>query len=208
MVKFNLDTREFNQTLKEYAKYSKRDAATICNTKAFFIARRAVIETPKAKKSDINKMISRRGSVILGKIINARRGAKGFKGLYGDTMRDAQLTVIAARRRSIAFLKSGWLPAVKILERLAEKRGAPRRPGSDIKEYGKKKGAAVTASSGKKVFAEIINAADAEHDKKQALITYGLPALQRAFSFETNSMREYVERKFKETARKLGIKTL
>lgn len=206
-VKFQIDSREFDRTLRRYVEFSKRDFPTICNTKAFFIARRAVIETPKAQKSDINRLISRTGAVILGKIINKRRGEKGLRGLTGEAMRQAQLVVIAARKRSVAFLKSGWLPAIRILEPLSEKRGAPRRPGRDVVEYGKKKGSATPARPGFKIYSQIVNAADAKHDKKGALLTYGLPALQKAFNFETLSMKEYIERKMRGSAKSAGIRT-
>lgn len=205
-MKLTLKTAEFNRTLKQYLEHSRRDLPTVLNTKAFFIARRAVIETPKAQAADVRRLISRKGEILLGKIINKRRGEKGLPGLYGDAMQQMQLTVVAARRKSIAFLKSGWLPAIRRLEPYAEKRGAPRKPGKDIAQIGQAKGEATPARPGWKIFSQIVNAADADKDSKAALLQYGGPALQRAFDFEVKSMREYIERKLKAAAKRVGIK--
>jgi hypothetical protein len=211
-----VDTREFDQTIRRYREVSKRDVVTIVNTKAFFIARRAVIETPKTDKSKITALF-RDGSgwrsglsggtgAIVGRIINKRRGDRGEKGLYGRAMAEAVAMMKAARLRSVAFLKSGWLPAIKTLAGLAEKRGAPRQDRS-AKQYGAVKGRAQPATAGWFPKAVIDNLASARHETREALVRYGGPALQRAFDFETRSMLDYIERKLKAGAKACGIKT-
>lgn len=239
MVKVHLDRREFDQTLRLYARYSKRDPATICNTKGFFIARRAVLETKKASKAKIARdlregiktgrvnfsagknavwggtllsqinsgVIMERGAPLAALIINKRRSDKGQPGLYGDAMKRAIASLIAVRKRSVAFLKSGWLPAIKTLEPLAQKRGAPRSPGRDVQIVGKPKGYAIPAKEGFVAVSEIVNQAIAKHDRKDALQKYGGPALEKAFRFEMASMRQYIERKMRETAKRAGIRT-
>jgi len=203
-VSFKIDATEFNATLRKYVLVSSREIPDIVNTKAFFIARRAVVETPKA---DFHKISELRGSALIGKIINKRRGLHGEKGLYGREMAKMVATVLAARRRSIAFLKSGWLPAIRILDAVVHsKRGAPRLDRSS-KIYGQPKGSAAVASTGWRVKATIINAALASRDHKDALGKYGMPALQKAFDFERQSMLDYMERKMKAAANSVGIKT-
>ena len=240
-VTFRVNTTEFDATLRRYQALSRRDPKKICDTKAFFIARRAVIETPKADKAAIKgdlgrvssgdrdakgryagkgKGVSRILSLRMVKrysrfglevqaplaalIINKRRG-KG-RGLHGAAMTEAIRAMIAARLRSIAFLKSGWLPAIRALVGLADTRGAPRQEAAPI-QVGVAKGYAIPAKEGWKAKTTIANSADAKHDDKTALYKYGEPALQRAFDAETASMKDYIERKLKETAKTAGVRT-
>lgn len=228
-VTFRVNTREFDATLRRYKELSKRDPKKICDTKAFFIARRAVIETPKADKAnikgDLGRLIVKKREVVgmslrtvkrfsrfglevqaplVALMINKRRG-KG-RGLYGAAMTEAIRALIAARLRSIAFLKSGWLPAIRALVGLADTRGAPRQERGPT-EIGVPKGYAVPASQGWKAKTTIANSAEARHDDKTALYKYGEPALQRAFDAETASMLDYMERKFRETAKEAGVRT-
>lgn len=201
-----LNTREWDATFKKYMTLSKRDLPTALNAKAFFIARRAVLETPKAKLSNR----SLRTDAVLGSIINKRRAARGERGLWGPEMAKAVETLYAVRRRSVAFLKSGWLPAIKILEQAVEpkyRRNAPRSDRS-AQQVGQPKGSANPAkSTGWRVHAIIANAANATHDQKDALLKFGGPALSRAFAHEVQSMKEYIERKMRDTAKSCGVKT-
>jgi hypothetical protein len=205
-VKFTLNRREFDRTLRQYVELSKRDIPTIVNTKAFYIARRATVETPAVSAEEIRKFIGTDGGAIMGKIINSRRGKRGEKGLYGKEMTKMIATVKAARLRSRAFLKSGWLWAVKQLEPFAEKRGAPR-VDRKAKIIGKAKGRAEPAKQGFRVVAKIINTVTAKWDKRETAASKAEPVLQRAIDFETQSMKDYMERKLKESAHRAGIKT-
>ncbi len=204
-VSIKINRREFDATLRKYILISKREIPDIINTKAFFIARRAVVETPKAKLGRMSASTAR----TLGKIINKRKGARGEKGLYGSDMAKAVELLYAARRRSVAFIKSGWLPAIRELEKLIPskyRRGAARKDNS-AKQIGDAKGNATPARAGFRVQAKIINAAIAKRDKKDALGKYGMIGLQRAFDFETKSMLEYIARALGQAANKAGIKT-
>jgi hypothetical protein len=200
-----LNTKDWDKTFSRYMEFSKRDLAGALNAKAFFIARRAVVETPKAKLT----RLSRATGAILGRIVNKRRGLAGDKGLYGAEMANVVEIIYAARRRSVAFLKSGWLPAIRKLEQSVEpkyRRGAAR---SDLtaKQVGQPKGSAIPARTGWRCTARIENAALATHDKKEALDLFGGPALQRAFDYEVQSMKEYIARKMRDTAKAAGIRT-
>ncbi len=59
-ISFKVDTREFDRTLKKYTQFSKRDIPVICNTKAFYIARRATKETKKASEAKIERAMNKR----------------------------------------------------------------------------------------------------------------------------------------------------
>lgn len=202
-----LNTKEFERTLKSYMRLSKRDFVSAINTKAYYIARRAVVETPAVKPEEIREFIKRDDGAIIGKIINARRGKRGEKGLYGKEMAQMVATVRAARLRSRAFIKSGWLWAVKTLAPHAEKIGQPRITGPKAKTIGRAKGSAVPARNGWKITAKIINTVTAAWDKREGAAKYAVPALQRAFDFETKSMKDYIARKLTQRAKKEGIRT-
>ncbi len=222
-VSFKVNTAEFQRTLRRYREFSKRDLATIVNTKALFIARRALRETPKADKAKIAKELGRiiktgknAGKLRLAKgsqhdaplaalIINKRLGTG--RGLRGEAMAKTIRSFIASRMRSIAFLKSGWIPAIKALSPFAELRGAPRQGPAPV-QYGRPKGSGTPArGSTWNPKAIIENAAGDNKENRGALITYGGPALQAAVDAETASMKEYIGRKLTESAAKAGIRT-
>lgn len=229
-VQFKIDAKEFTDTLNRYRTLSKRDPKTICDTKAFFIARRATLETMKASKQsitgDLGKIIrvkkepvalrlktvrrfTRWGleyqAPLAALIINARRGRAGKPGLFGAAMTEAIHNMIAARLKSIAFIKSGWIPAIKTLMPFADKKGAPRQDKAE--QLGRPRGYARPAASNWKASAVLVNTASTTRDQKQALLKYGGPGLQRAFDAETASMRQYMEDKLRGSAKAAGIKT-
>jgi hypothetical protein len=228
-ITFRVNTDEFTATLNRYRQLASRDPKKICDTKAFFIARRAVIETPKADKAqikdDLGRIIHRKKQPVrmslrtvkrytryglevqvplAALIINARRG-RG-RGLYGSAMTEAIRAMLAARLRSIAFLKSGWLPAIRTLVGLADTRGAPRQERGPA-QIGVAKGYAVPAQSGWRARTIIANMASTRKEDRTALYKYAEPALQRAFDAEEASMRDYIERKMRETAQAAGVRT-
>lgn len=227
---FKLDTREFSSTLRRYAGYSKRALPVILNTKAFYIARRATVETPKASSSKIAKelreprlqrTVNKKGratnrKTTLGRlIIMARRARAGLPGLSKTELTSAVKGLIAARKRSVAFLKSGWLPAIKRLEPLAERVGIKPRVDVSGKQYGRAKGSASPAVGGFSPRASITNDAlpkargvfKSLGGNRQQALKFAGPALQRAFGHEMRSMKDYIERKLREEAQRATIKT-
>ncbi len=221
-----VDNREFTASLRQYVKLSRTAFPDIANRKAFFIARGATRETPKADKntikSQLGSLIGRKGkkrrlklaqgtthdAPLAALIINAWRGRAGKPGLFGAEMRDAIEKLLALRMRSIAFIKSGWLPAIRILgAKVRSKSGAPREDKSAA-IVGKDKGRAIPARDGAfRVRATIENSASTSRDKKQALFKYGEPALERAFAAETASTIAEIERRLREAAQKARIRT-
>jgi hypothetical protein len=237
-----INRRDFDRSLSQYIRHSRRDVPVIVNTKAFYIARRATVETPKSDKSKV--MAELRGSrsknftTKKGKtkqiqyslaqlLVVARRASKGLSIKKSD-IKDEVKKLISSRLRSIAFLKAGWLPAIKKLEPLSDKIGggggariSKRNSGT---QYGKPKGDATPAkeSSGMKARATILNDALPNNhsgsflskiihhfnppNRSQAL-GYVEPALQKAFDFETKSMNQYIEKKLKASAARASIKT-
>lgn len=141
-------------------------------------------------------------------IINARRKKEGKQLLFGPEMDREMNKVWLARKRSVAFLKSGWLPSIKTLRPLVKDRKGIAQMDRSAKQIGKPKGFALPARSGNwKPRGEIVNTASAKRDDKGALEKYGGPALQAAFDHEVASMKDYIARKLADSARRLGIKT-
>lgn len=212
-VEFKLDTKEFNEALRRYRELSSRSEEEIVNTKAFFIARRAVVETVKADKGKIKSFFSGKqgeSARIVGMIINKGRSKRGEKGLYGEAMAEAQAMMLAKRLRSIAFIKSGWIWCIKNLEKYVKsKRGAARNEAGQIKTFGKPKGKATPARRNMFTVKAIIrNFAESFHTTtKDPLGKFGGPALQKAVAFETASMEAYVQEKMRKAANDAGIKT-
>jgi len=144
----------------------------------------------------------------LGLIINARRGRAGKPGLRGQEMAQAMKKVWGARLKSIAYINSGWITARDTFKRWAG--GGGGLPPNDPKsvQVGRKKGDARPATSSTwRAKATLTNSASTSRDKKEALRLYGEPALARAFAIETIDTMDYVERKLREAAAKVGIKT-
>lgn len=205
---FKLDTGEFNSTLSTYREYSKRDPDEIVNTKAYFIARRAVVETVKADSGKIKAFFDGTTQRVLGMIINARRGKRGQKGLYGDEMVEAQAAMRAQRLRAVGFIKSGWIWVIKELDSYVKsKRGAAR--AEQVNTFGKPHGKATPSRSNSFIARAIIRnfAESKESTTPDPLGKFGMPGLQKAVNFETASMQKYVEEKLRQTAKKAGIKT-
>lgn len=204
----------FDSILKQYLSVSSRDVVTAINTKGFYIARAATRMTMKAGKGKIEaglgKIVSVKRTAKDGKvsyqeaplaavIINRRLGRAGEGGLYGRAMKKAIRDLIAARKRSNAFLASGWIDAIKTLEPLADRgKRPPMAPAGEMKRYGTAKGDAIPAVLGPDIVVTIHNKAVAKRDKKDALGKYGTDGLVQAFESEANSMLQYIDRKLQQ----------
>ncbi len=166
----------FDNVLKEYMRNTSRDTVTAINTKGFYIARAATRLTMKAGKDKITAALdkvtsvqkvnrsgktytSRKRELVMGTehteaplaalLINARLGRSNKTGLYGRAMRTAIRVLVNARRRSNAFLASGWLDAIKTLAPLADRgKKPPMASESEMSRYGVAKGDAIPAVLG------------------------------------------------------------
>lgn len=204
---------------------TSRALPDVLNKKGFFIARRAVIETPKASaaniKAELGRVTKHRGGTRTMKltastsrptmslaeaILRARIYLKGGTQPTKQEMQGELLKFLSARMRSIAFLKSGWLPAIRKLESaIREKSGLERMGYRDARQVGAAKGDAIPARPGFRVRVIITNSASARRDARGALLKYGGPALQRAVDYEAKSMLEEIARREAEEAKRLGI---
>jgi hypothetical protein len=222
---------KFDEALVEYSKVSSRTLQEIVNTKAYYIARKALWFSPKADSYAMKQQlggivtvrrVNKRGKVVKRRelqlvkservdaplaalIVNKRLGRKGDKGLFGRAMAAAIRELLSSRAKSIAFLKSGWLAPIRKLAPFADRRGAPQ-VDKEAKQIGRPKGDATPAQPGFNPVAQIVNLASARRDTKGALVKYISPALAQAFQDETASMWAYMEEKMKPDAEAANAK--
>lgn len=201
------DQSKFDATLKRYAEVSRKDMVDVINSKAYFVARKALWFTPKADQSKISELRTtpnRHGGLLVAAIVHNRLERKLGVGnssfvLSGRAMQDAINRLIAARRRAVAFLKSGWIPAIQGLDPKAKDKHLAAPKVSGVKQVGVPKGA-FRSANGSSIVATITNSAQALSDRKSALEKIGGPALNRAFLDEAASMEKYMEDKLRKAA--------
>ncbi len=198
------DQSRFESVLKEYVKASSRTVAEAINAKAYFIARAAVHYTHKASAKDIRDQLSRPGREstlpLAAMIVRRRRRSKREPELSASELEAAGRRLISVRVRSVAFLKSGWLPAIRTLAPFVKSKGQAKPLESTVRQVGAEKGSATPAFEGHTAIAKLVNSAIAKHDKKDSLSKYGGRGLQLAFEDETSSMIEYLEQKMRPDA--------
>ena len=195
-VSITVDTREFNSALKEYIPYSKRSLAEIVNKRAVNIAFKSVRFTPSARKPRINRDLKQKSQIApkapLGAILAQKGRSPGF---YGDDMKAAVEDLKLKRHRSVGFIKSGWLGAVKDLAPHAKMFRRPPR----VNVKGKSKGYGRPARAGINPTAEIVN-------QVQGAVKVGAPALNRALNADATDMRQYVAKKMQQDANRYNAR--
>jgi len=216
MADFRFDHVVFDEAMRRYIEVSRRSPAQICNTKAYYISRKATWFTAKTSRAQISNELasrvsgSRRLSLRPGTragnedaplaalIIQKLRGEKGVKGLYGDQMTAAINELLGKRLKSLAFLRSGWLPAIRDLKALAVAGGSAPQMG-DTRQFGADQGRAEPAQETDwNAVARIINHAASLSKTSRATNFAGFQkigeeGLDRAFADETASMLQYIE---------------
>jgi hypothetical protein len=206
------DQSAFDEALKEEMQHTKRTFSQALNTHAYFIARKALWYTHKADKTAVESQLTSppqyaEADSLAEAILVARYRAHGGWPGSGAEFERAIQKFVAGRLRSIAFLKSGWIPAIRILEPFsANKSGAAPRD-TQARVYGQEKGNAYPAVDGEQMTARIVNSALAEGDEGgKALEKFGGAGLDVAFYDETQSIKEYIERKLIEQFNKANEK--
>ena len=206
MITVNVDTREFDRTFKQYMSYSKRSFAEACNQHAYYIARDAVLLTTGADKNVIRAKMegpsaSYPSAPLVAILVNSQLGKQGKKGLTGAKMTQAMERFIKKTQSHVNFVKSGWLPAIKILASVVPKKGGSKIPrGTD--KAGRNFGGATKATEATfSPIAWIWNSISPTRNKStvQKIVEEGA---QKAMKMETNSMKIYIERKQQEASRK------
>lgn len=229
-VKIAIDSREFQKALHKYKEATGKSNAEIVNRAAMNIAFRSAQYTPKASRSSITGMLDQfhAGSVYVGKsgnrlkkakkLFRATPRARGFvlwwlktNGKNATGITDEQVLALVKKIRgrrlaSIAFIKSGWLPAARAFQ--AAVKGAS---GFKQSAFGREKvgiGGSKIARVGLFSTAELWNASINKDNKSSeaALHKYGKPGFDRAVQFVSRDMLSYARRKLRENKLAVGLR--
>lgn len=209
MLKADLDLDDFNAAFENYKRASKRSMAEIINAKIFFIARHATQTTDKASVMDVDRSLleaarTRKNRTVADMIVIRDNYKKGEKFLSPSKIKTLANKLIRARRRSVGFLRSGWLPAIRTIQ-AAVNRGdisfsSKYKPKIDnkVKTSGTGKGYGKPANPNTdRCFGEIANLLEGSPDSttKTQMHQKIINGLQKALRLETQSMKKYIEDK-------------
>jgi hypothetical protein len=188
-----LDTREFEQALRDYEKATQKDMADILNRAARNVAYRAAQNTPVANKAEIKSYLFRDEKLRYALTSIALR-KKGVGVLKSPQFKKAVERFVAHRLGSSRYLRAMWKPAIEKFG--GTFRGAAPKGGNE--GYGIK-----AVDNIAEIFAEI-GAIISQPDEKHAAGAedIGLKALQDAVDFVAEDLLEYAEKKMRETAKK------
>lgn len=179
------------------------------------VVRKGVVRTVKTRRLQLVNVKTTRGSAPLAALILQKRaGDAGHASeFFGRSLRSGRAAMakavrsfLAMRDRSAAFIKSGWLEAIRKLAPLADKKNAPAIDTS-AKQRGRSKGDCRPAQDGMKAVAEIVNLAlGAKHDRSYGTnqMKVATEGLQIAFDDEAASMDDYIREKMRPDAEKFN----
>jgi hypothetical protein len=203
---------DFDRTMRLYLKQTSKTQATALNQKAFWIMVNALNFTPKA---DVKKM--RRE--LTWKKSNATRlrawALKHQPQLKTDDERKAYFKDLKKKRgRSMGYLKAGWLTPIAIVKKAGGVKGKTTSKG--VTQRGQKKGKAKPARDQWKcevTFENLVGAMSGsgnkrsgqKHSQADAAKKFGNPALAKGFRKEQASMKRYLLKKMRETARRSRV---
>jgi hypothetical protein len=178
--------------------------------------------------AETQQQIGKRGKPIkkwrLGLVANRNAGESGYDNLAkriviarlrkaGKPIPDAQtlnrmaIALVQARIRSVAFFRSGWLPALKVFARYSKYTRVGR---DEAVRYGVEKGGGSPATSAQGFSPKAFAWNDANATAKFGGLAGGaervaLPGLEAAIAQEMASMQTYIERKMGEAANAAGL---
>tara|TARA_Y100000310_G_scaffold319897_1_gene375725 strand:- start:665 stop:1459 length:795 start_codon:yes stop_codon:yes gene_type:complete len=224
----------FDRVMKEYMKVTSKTAVGAVNQKLYNIALKAMQLTPKASMKKVVKYWSEANtekykSRSRGRKVRKKKGGFKKKRAGSKVTRHPMLPrVISAQKRftrltptqemweavekrqkqrksSIAFIKSGWVPAIQAFgarvspDFHSKPRTRVNRKLVRGKPYGKGKPARNTGSP--VATASMLNSVGSYGDHAaKALSRYGKKPLRRAIDIETNDSLKYLARKMKKDA--------
>lgn len=211
----------FTAALKQRVATTSKSAEEVVNRAAYNVAWRAATLTPgkdpKAIERELEfekptrikavKGVSKARNVyskpaaLIYRIINAQRGRKERKGLFGRDMREAARKKLSARKKGVGFLKLGWVSVMRILQPHV---GSFKRSiaGINTIDTSRGLGQATAAKNANRLVALITNQVRVRSKKGLDLIRLGAPALEQALRLETADMMRHLERKLRDSFRR------
>ena len=231
---FKLDTREWNRALNQLATTTKRDAPDFLNGQAFKVAIEALRHTHHASKSKVERELGQVATKV--RLSTSRKtGAKSFRsagrvvqddslasrilvkrfretgswGVKGGDMAKRAINLIAARVKSINFIRAGWIGAIRKLEPALKRRPRVSRT-REARVHGVLKGGAIPAVNGLTSFVEIFNTALTPRVKEPSKAGKPLPVaqagLQRAFTLAAMDMQQEFERRMQPNFQAVSVR--
>jgi hypothetical protein len=171
-----VDISEWSKAASDLFQFSKREFPDFVNGQALSVASRAGKLTIKADRNKIEHEMGviskfeklrggnagKKGWVRIGKrelvydvsksfaarIVNKRLRESGGSQLSGEELGKAALKLIAAKVRSVGFIKSGWIESIKTLSNIVYKKPRKATGIDGAKVYGKAKGWCKPAKQG------------------------------------------------------------
>lgn len=196
----SVDMSDFRQKFRKYLQYTKKSLSEAVNEKAYFIALNAYRLTPAVARSDITSELLQPSRAIprltLAQMLAMTRKSKRNK---KASLEQQGRLIMRARQRSVAFLKAGWIPALRTLAVAIQKRFGKTYKGRP------KGGAAPARTASIRPIASLWN--DVRGGKTPSAKVHAIlvNALQAAVNKEAASMAFYVERKLQQAAQKAGM---
>lgn len=206
-----IDTSKFDAAFAEYLKDTTKSLQEAVNTKSLFIDIGWINEIPSPDKEKISSDLMEGSKIapdapIAAILVNKQRKAKGKRGLNGAKMSDAVGRFIRVRQSHRNRVRSGCLPAKRILSAYVDsKRGAPRQVAG-VKQKGSDMGYAIPAKGSSWVPEAIIsNQVEGTAGSEQHVQSLKMAALQRAINNEADNTEQHVlEKRLKENADKFN----
>lgn len=213
-------TRDYNAALREYIRWNKREIPEILNKRALNIALRTVQMIPQAANAAFNVLSTRAwwpkliASIMVRKNPEqvhfvqprsrkrpgrARRGKLVIRRKRHYTVamaRKMSRRIVTSRRRSRAFMKSGFLKLANQLP--GRSRSAPKRL---TKSRALARPAEQVLRPVVTMFVEYTARNMKDSRKKQRVV---MLAFREALSFEARDMWDYIERKMADKARRIS----
>lgn len=197
-VNFEMDTREFNEALQLYSETTSKTAYDAVNGKAYDIALRSIKYTSQASKDEIKELINK---PWWWKMVVKRLKSSGMKATTANKDRKSK-QIIAAKVRSVTFIKSGWFPAARILA-ASVGRAFSRQKGKNPMGGAKPANYSTTND----MTAELYNTAGNTKSRSsgQALENQR-PAMDKAMDEVFRDMISYLERQMEKQANKYSAR--
>lgn len=169
-----VDTRQWQQAANDLFKTSSRSCVDFINGQSLKVASEAIKQTESANRAQIaavlgatgnavklsvstrgkrkGQLVARRGGLLVrensfaARILGKRFKDTGKWGVKGETMEERVRNFITARMRSVAFIKSGWIPALRILSSVVRKKPSGVQSSAGARQVGQPKGSAKPAT--------------------------------------------------------------
>jgi len=233
MINGSVDTSAFKKAARALFETSSRSCVDFTNGQALRVSIEAVRQTEKANKDRIEHELGvtgrefrhltrgkNKGKVKLGnrifkddslaaRILGKRMKTTksfGFKGV--TDIGAAMKKLLAARLRSVAFIKAGWIPARNKLFSVVKRKPVEASRVLDSKIYGKPKGdakPAVNASLRHFIEAIIVNSAMNTKSKGNPM-PVAQKGLQKALQFVAQDMTAKLAERLRGDLRPFGAK--